>query len=219
MRSDTDIKRDVDAELKWAPDVIDTDIATKVTDGAVTLSGYARNLHEKHLAELAVKRVAGVAAVANDLQIRPASPERVSDPEIAREAIAALKLELPITWDQIRPMVRDGRVVLEGTVEWGFQRERAESAVRKVRGVTELRNSVCVQPVVAAGDIRQRIQDAFQRNAQIDADHVTVTVNGPVVILSGQVSSWAERDEAKQTAWSAPGVANVIDNLTVTVTI
>lgn len=219
MRSDTDIKRDVDAELKWAPEVVETDIATKVTDGTVTLSGYARNLHEKHLAELAVKRVAGVAAVANDLQLRPPAGERPSDPQIARAAVAAIKLELPISWEQIRPMVRDGRVVLEGTVEWGFQRERAESAVRKVHGVTELRNSVQVKPTVRAEDIQRRIREAFERNAQIDADHVKVTANGPEVTLSGQVSSWAERDEAKQTAWSAPGVINVIDNLTVTVTI
>jgi osmotically-inducible protein OsmY len=219
MKSDTDIKRDVDAELKWAPDVVDTDIATKVTEGTVTLSGFARNLHERHLAELAVKRVSGVAAVANDLQVRPAVGHGVSDPEIARDAVAALKLELPMSWDRIRPMVRNGQVVLEGTLEWQFQRERAENAVRKVNGVCELRNSIRVQPVVVAGDIQQRIQAAFKRNAQVDADHIIVTANGPVVTLSGQVSSWAERDAAKQTAWAAPGVINVIDNLTVTVTI
>lgn len=215
MRSDTDIKMDIDAELKWSPDVEETDIATKVHDGAVTLSGFARNLHEKHLAELAVKRVVGVAAVANDLQVRPATGSGVSDPEIARQAVAAIKLELPMSWDKIRPMVRNGQVVLEGTVEWNFQRERAERTVRRLHGISELRNSIKVQPVVVAGDIQARIKDAFQRNAHVDAEQVSVQVNGAEVTLSGAVRSWAEREEAKQTAWSAPGVVNVIDHLIV----
>lgn len=217
MRSDTDIKTDIDAELKWSPDVDETDIATKVNDGAVTLSGYVRCLHEKHLAEVAVKRVAGVAAVANDLQVRRAAKDAPSDPEIARQAVAALRLELPMSWEKIRPMVRNGQVVLKGTVEWNFQRERAASALRRVTGVSELRNSIKVQPLVMAGDIQQRIKEAFQRNAQVDAQSVTVEVNGSEVTLIGAVRSWAERDEAKQSAWSAPGVVNVIDNLIVTI--
>lgn len=215
MRSDTDIRMDIDAELKWSPDIDATDIATKVTNGAVTLSGFARDLHEKHLAELAVKRVVGVAAVANDLQVRPTGDGGVSDPEIARHAVAALKLELPMSWDKIRPMVRNGQVVLEGTVEWNFQRERAERAIRRVHGISEVRNSIKVQPIVVAGNIQQRIKDAFQRNAQVDAEHVNINVSGSEVILSGEVRSWAERDEAKRTAWSAPGVINVVDNLTI----
>ena len=215
MRPDTDIKRDVEAELKWNPEVDETDIATKVKDGAVTLSGFARNLYEKHQAEVSVKRVAGVTAMANDLQVRPLGADRATDPEIARDALAALKFELPFSWDQIKPMVRDGQVVLEGTLEWQYLKGRAESAVRRVRGVMEVRNSIRVQPKIAVQDIQSRIETAFKRNAQVDADHVSVRVSGSEVTLSGEVRSWAERDEAEHSAWSAPGVTKVIDELRV----
>ncbi len=215
MKSDSDIKRNADAELQWNPELDATDIATRVTDGAVTLSGFARNYYEKHQAEVTVKRLLGVAAVANDLGVRPADKDKPTDPEIAREALAALKLELPITWDEIQPLVHEGRIVLEGTVEWNYQRERAESAVRRVRGVHEVRNSIRVQPRIVAEDIKQGIEAAFKRNAQVDSDHVTVSIRGPEVTLTGEVRSWAERDQAKQTAWSAPGVINVIDDMTI----
>ncbi len=213
MRSDTDIKRDVEAELKWNPEVDETDIATKVKDGTVTLSGFARNLYEKHQAEVSVKRVMGVTAVANDLQVH--TRDEATDPEIARQAVAALKLELPYSWDQIKPMVRNGQVVLEGAVEWQFVKERAETAIRRVHGVTEVRNSIRVQPKIAVQDIQSRIEAAFKRNAQVDADHVAVRVSGSEVTLSGEVRSWAERDEAEHSAWSAPGVTKVIDELRV----
>lgn len=215
MRLDADIKRDVEAELKWDPEVEETDIAIKVQNGTVTLSGFARSFHEKHQAERSVKRVTGVTAMANDLQVRPRSVNKSTDPEIAREAVAALKHALPITWEQVKPMVRDGQVVLEGSVEWYFQRERAESAVRHLRGVTDVRNSIRIEPKAAASDIRSRIETAFKRNAQVDAEHVTVRVNGSEVTLSGEVRSWAERDEARLGAWSAPGVATVVDEMSV----
>jgi hypothetical protein len=114
MRADIDIRHDVEAELKWNPEIDSTDIAAKVTYGAVALYGLARNHHEKHQAELSVKRVAGVGAVVNDLAIRPTAADEVSDPQLAREALKALKHELPATWDKLRLMVRDGRVVIEG---------------------------------------------------------------------------------------------------------
>lgn len=125
MRADTDIERDVKAELKWAPDVWETDIAVKATDGVVTLTGYAANAHEKYRAEAAAKRVAGVTAVANDLAVRAPLGGMPTDPEIARDAVAALKLELPLLWENIKPIVKEGHVALEGTVEWNDQRERA----------------------------------------------------------------------------------------------
>jgi osmotically-inducible protein OsmY len=215
MKSDDDIKRDVDNELNWNPEIDSTDIATKATSGTVTLSGFARNFYEKHQAEVSVKRVAGVVAVANDLAVPPKHSDRISDPELAREAVIALKMELPVSWQNIKIMVHDGRVVLEGTVEWQFSRERAVTAIRRLRGVLDVRNSIQVKPVLVAGDVKADIEAAFKRNAVIDANQVAVEVRGPEVTLRGEVRSWAERDQAYQTAWSAPGVMNVVDELTI----
>lgn len=217
MRTDTVIKQNVDAELRWNPEVDETDIATKVQDGIVTLSGFARNYYEKHSAEMTVKRVAGVTAVANDLEVRPPAGQKWTDPEIARAALAALKAELPLSWETIKPVVHEGRIFLEGTVEWHFQRERAESAMRCVPGAGNVRNSIQVVPRVAANDIKRKIEDAFKRSAEVDADHITVETRGAEVTLRGEVRSWSERDQAQQSAWSAPGVTSVINELRVRV--
>jgi osmotically-inducible protein OsmY len=215
MKSDSDLKQDVDNELKWNPEIESSDIASKAHDGTVSLSGFARDFYEKHQAEITVKRVAGVVAIANDLAVRPNRADRLSDPELAREAVVALKMELPVSWQDIKIMVHEGRVVLEGTVEWRFLSERAASAVRRLRGVLDVRNSIQVKPVIVASAVKDRIEAAFKRNAVVDADHVSVEVRGPEVTLRGEVRSWAERDQAYQTAWSAPGVINVVDELTI----
>jgi len=217
VKTDSVIKQDVDAELRWNPQLDETDIATKVGDGIVTLSGFARNYYEKHQAEAAAKRVAGVAAVANDLQVRTAGGQFLTDPEIARAAVAALKSELPISWESVKLAVHEGRIFLEGSVEWQFQKERAESALRKIHGVAGLRNSIRVVPLVGATDIKRKIEDAFRRSAEVDASQITVEARGAEVTLRGEVRSWAERDQAQQSAWSAPGVINVINELRVRV--
>jgi len=215
MKSDDDLKRDVDNELKWNPELNATDIATNATSGAVTLCGFAKNFYEKHLAEVTVKRVCGVVAVANDLAVRPPGVNRLSDPELAREAVVALKTALPVNWQNVKIMVHEGRVVLEGAVEWDFLRERVAAAIRPLRGVLDLRNSITVEPVITACDIQADIEEAFKRNAVIDSDHVEVEVRGPHVTLRGEVRSWSERDQAYKTAASAPGVVNVVDELTI----
>jgi len=216
MKSDSDIKRDVEAELKWSPEVDDTDIAVKVNSGEVTLTGYVRSFYEKVQAEVAIKRVTGVAAVANDIQVRQFAGAP-TDPEIARAAVAALKFELPATWENIKPIVQQGRVTLEGKVEWQYQRETAEHAVRRLNGVTSVINSITVAPKVQAKDIKRSIEDAFRRIAHVDAEHITVDARGSDVTLRGEVRSWAERDEAQRTAWFAPGVSNVVNELRVRV--
>lgn len=215
MKSDSDLKRDVDNELRWDPEIDSTDIATKATSGTVTLSGFAASFYEKHHAEVAVKRVAGVVAVANDLAVRPKDAARLSDPELAREAVTALKMALPVSWQNIKIMVHEGRVVLEGSVEWEFMRERVVTAIRRLRGVVDVRDSIKLQPVIVASDIKADIEEAFRRNAVIDSNHVEVQVQGPHVTLRGEVRSWSERDQAYKTAISAPGVVNVVDELTI----
>jgi len=215
MRVDNDIKRDVEAELKWAPDVSETDIAVKVTGGVVTLTGYAASAYEKYRAESAVKRVRGVAAVANDLGVRAPLGGMPTDPEIARDAVFALKLELPTVWEDIKAIVKQGHVALEGTVEWHNQRERAEAAVRRLRGVISVRNSIRLQPHLATTEIKHRIEEAFRRSAVLDAQKVTVDAQGSEITLRGEVRSWAEHDQAQQTAWAAPGVLTVRNEITV----
>jgi osmotically-inducible protein OsmY len=214
MRSDSDIKHDVEAELRWSPDLDDTDIAVKVNGGEVTLSGFTSNYMEKYQAEITVRRIKGVAAVANDISVKPLTGAP-TDPEIARAAVAALKMDLPLTWQQIKPTVKEGRISLEGTVEWHYQRERAESAMRRLQGVVSVRNSIKVQPSLSPDNIKHRIEDAFRRIAQVDAERISVDTQGSDVILRGEVRSWAEHDQAARTAWSAPGVSNVKNELTV----
>jgi osmotically-inducible protein OsmY len=214
MRSDDEIKTNVEAELKWCPEVDDTDIAVKVKDGVVTLTGYVSRLVEKYRAEGAIKRVIGVIAVANDIEVQPPAGE-VTDPEIARRAVAALRNELPWSWQNIEPLVHQGRVALEGTVEWNVQREIAEKALHRIPGVISVRNSIRVEPRTAPTDIKRKIEAAFHRNAQIDANSVSVEARGAEVTLRGTVRSWAERDQALRVAWSAPGITRVQDEIVI----
>jgi osmotically-inducible protein OsmY len=214
MKSDADIKNDVEAELEWSPDVDETDIAVKVKNGEVTLTGYARNYFERYQAATAVKRVKGVVAVANDIEVRSLTGAP-TDPEIARAAAAALKFQLPVTWEKIKAVVEQGRITLEGTVQWHYQREDAESAVRRLNGVVSVLNQIRIEPKVAPENIKHRIEDAFRRIAHVDAGRITVDARGSEVTLRGEVRSWVEHDQAQQTAWSAPGVVKVVNELRV----
>jgi osmotically-inducible protein OsmY len=215
MKTDSETRRDVEAELHWSPDIDQTDIAVKVSGGVVTLAGYVPTYADKYRAEAAVKRVAGVSAVANDLAVRVPLGGMPTDPEIARGAVAALKRTLPQFAEDITALVHEGHVALEGIVEWHFQRERAERVVREVPGVISVRNSIRLKPRLTPTEIKHRIEQAFQRSAAVDAQHVIVETRGAEVTLRGEVRSWAERDEAQRTAWSAPGVVDVRNELAV----
>jgi osmotically-inducible protein OsmY len=215
MRSDEDIKRDVEDELKWDPDIVSTDIAVSVKSGVVTLTGFVPSYLQKYEAEKAAKRVAGVVGVANDIEVRLPSIDQRPDPEIARDAVAQIKARLPVSWERIKVTVKDGWVTLEGDVEWNYQRETAEDALRAVKGVKGVTNSIQVKPRAEPTGIKKKIEDAFRRNAEIDASRIDVEVHGSEVILKGTVRSWAEREAAERAAWSAPGVTKVADRISV----
>lgn len=215
MKSDADIKRDVEAELGWDPQVDAKDIAVKVNSGVVTLTGYARSFAQKYRAESTAKRIAGVAAVANDIEVTLPPDEQLTDPQIARSVVARLQADLPVAAESIKALVHQGHVALEGEVEWHYQRERAEAVVRELQGVLSVRNSIRIRSRVAPNEIKRKIEDAFRRSAEVDAAQVSVETQGSQVILRGRVRSWAERDQALQTAWSAPGVTDVKSEITV----
>jgi osmotically-inducible protein OsmY len=209
MRIDSDIKRDVEDELRWDPDIDATDVGVAVHNGVVTLTGFVRSYAQKTEAERDAKRVAGVVGVANDIEVRLPVLDARPDPDIVRDAVSALKTELPYSSEKIKVIAKDGWLTLEGAVEWNYARERAESAVKRIRGVKHVTNSITVKPTVAPHEIRRKIEDAFRRSAELDASRITVEANGSEVILRGTVKSWAERQEAERAAWAAPGVTRV----------
>jgi osmotically-inducible protein OsmY len=215
MRSDREIERDVREELNWDPDLDADDIAISVKDGVVTLAGFTRSYSDRLEAEHAAKRVAGVHAIANDIEVRLPSIDQRPDPDIARDAVASLKAQLPLSHEKIKVVVKDGWLTLEGTVEWQYQKTTAENAVRKVKGVKGVTNVISLKPKVEPTDIQRRIQEAFKRNAEVDANRIAVETHGSEVILKGTVRSWIEREEAERVAWSAPGITRVDDRIVV----
>lgn len=214
-RSDSDIQRDLMAELRWDPSLQAEDIAVAVRDGVVTLAGFVDSYLDKWRAERVAARVNGVKAVANDLAVRLPSSSNRSDPEIARAAVDALTWNVSVPKDRVKVRVEHGWVTLEGDVDFYYQREAAERAVRYLTGVQGITNLIAVKAHPAPADVKQKIREALARGAQFDADRITVEVKGNKAILRGTVRSYAEFKDAERAARNAPGITEVENDLVV----
>jgi osmotically-inducible protein OsmY len=211
--TDVRLRNAVVRQLDWDPEADASAIGVSAKDGVVTLTGFIDTYAGKLAAERVAKHVRGVRAVANDVTVR-LRVER-TDADIARDTVQALKL-IPALAENVQATVHNGHVTLTGTVEWLYQRQRAETAVRHIRGIQGIFNHMTVAPRSGQRDVQRRIVRALHRNADIDAHHISVTVQDDTVVLSGTVSSWMQRDAVERAAGSAPGITSV-DNKVVVV--
>lgn len=216
MKATEKLQRRVLDEIAWDPSVDSSEISVTATaDGVITLAGDVPTYREKKAAEKAAKRVAGVKAVADELRVRLVKQARPADTELAGAAVRAFEWHTGVPKDRVKVTVEDGWITLEGKVHWEHQRRAAYKAVRDLAGVTGVTNRIELEVVAQPEDVRKKIEEAFHRSAEIDAENVFVDTEGSKVVLRGHVPTWRERDEAERAAWSAPGVTRVENRIEV----
>lgn len=213
MRTDDEIRDDILAEIDWDPQIESNDIGVTVEDGAVTLYGTVQSYAARLAAERAAKRVKGVRAVAEEIKVKYPSDWTVSDQDIAEAISSILQWNAALCDYDIKAEVRSGYVTLTGKVDWRFQRETARELIAEVRGVTGVSNQIALLQRTSAVDVKKKITQALHRNADFEASHITVNVDGSKVTLNGNVKAWYERKLVEDAVWAAPGVTSIQDNL------
>ena len=214
-RTDAQIQTDILAELEWDARALPNEIGVVVKDGVVTLTGWVDSYTKKWAAEEAAHRVRGVKALANDIEVRLPTAEERNDADIAAAAVRALEWDALISVDRLDVTVSNGWITLKGEVEWQYQKQDAERVVRRLAGVKGVSNLLVVKPRVAPADLKQKIEQALIRSAELDAKRITVDVQGSKIILKGTVRSWTEKEEAERQAWLAPGVSSVENRISI----
>lgn len=207
------LQHDVLAELEWDPSVDATKIGVTTDEGVVTLTGHVSRYTDKWMAERIAKRVQGVKAIANDLEVKLSTENQRDDTEIAKAAVEALRWNISVPAEKIKVTVTKGWLTLTGELDWQYQKRAAEHSVRYLKGVHGVSNEIHVAPRVAAKDVKQKIEAALKRSAEVDSRKISVETSDSRVTLRGNVRSWAEHDDALIAAWAAPGVQTVVDEL------
>jgi osmotically-inducible protein OsmY len=211
--ADSDLRERVERQLDWEPEVTSTNIGVGAKDGVVTLTGFVPSYAERMAVERVAKHTYGVRAIANDIKVQPKFMK--TDSEIAADALKAIETRANVPDEEIKLTVKDGRITLEGDVDWYFQKNAAEVAIKYLSGVKGVTNVIKVKPRVSTSEVKHEIEEALKRNAEVDARRITVSSADGKVSLGGNVRSWLEKDEAETAAWAAPGVTQVQNNISV----
>jgi osmotically-inducible protein OsmY len=204
-------------ELQWDPSVKAAEIGVHVKDGVVTLSGYVDSYSKRWAADRAAARVFGVKAVVEVIQVRLPDPLKRPDESIARVASNVLEWDVSVPHERVKVQVQNGLVTLSGEVDWWYQKNAAETAVRHLMGVVSVSNGITIKPEseLLDADIKDKIESAFQRNAVLDARRITIETRGSKVILRGSVHSRLEKEQVQWAVWAAPGVSEVESHITI----
>lgn len=211
MKTDLEIQNDVLSELKWVPFITASEIGVAVKNGVVTLSGTVDSYLKKTTAEKTAKRVGGVKAVAEEIEVKTTGSLTKNDTQIAEAVLNTLKWNSALNEEKIKIKVEDGIVTLDGEVDWEFQKKSAQVQIEDLIGVKRIINNITIKTTVPTKDLKQKISDAFHRSATLDSEKIRVESIGSKVVLKGIVRSWAEKNDAENAVWAAPGV-NVVDN-------
>jgi len=211
--TDTDLRDRVERQLDWEPEITSTDLGVATDNGVVTLTGFVNNYAEKLAAERVTLKTYGVSAVANEIEVKPLFKK--TDADIASAALDALQARVDVPHEKIKLTVKDGWITLEGNVDWYYQKNAAEFAVKYLSGVKGLTDNIRLEPQVSTIEVKDKIEDALKRNAEVDARRINVQAVDGKVTLTGNVRSWFEKDEAATAAWAAPGVTEVNNKIAV----